>query len=850
MVNGVVIHKDFHSTPDLKKDPLVDDSGNSDGENSLRAAVSQENIKNAKNKGDELFKNSDLSDAIFKLNGADERIGSQRGYFTLPSRHKRMAIDPEGNYRSVSKIRPVKLHGAVAAPPPPEHPPPPPPDENGGVEEVRSPGGTVRSSFKPSDNAKLYASPENVQSVAYREPDVRSSPKKRSPTARANSMPPKPSRPQVLRRSSASEAPPASTAIETYTVNGVNYTTYTTFRSPITPDEVDAPSFSNRQFETPVIPEPDYDMSEVEYRQQYHDGSRRGSRSNGTTLERKKKKTVSFVINEEVAAKLQAGKTRRQESILKDPNRDRAEPCQHSRPILNNPFAKDPEKYTQPIDRIPTAKLRFDTPHQTVAQHQQQHPAMAPEVEKIRIEVPPKVPNKVQLNRSNSTAESGSNTSKVTLQKSLSFCADKTKAVKISVPATTAVSHPTENEILRVRSQLKPSRSFPNELTNNKQDKAEEADNSSSGVSSDHENQAAKYVTYLPVDGGAASTLEVGSAAPKANQQPTQPWGVDNVSESGSDDVSSERSWVLRAEQDNLGRNIVYMKKMLHPKLQAIFDKQPTGQKGANNDSLVSSVSSNSSSSSLGHHHQYSSQTLPHRHHQQKSDERSISQSLALINQHVSSLGEVNNLAGILDTTSISSGAAAAAVSSASQPAVLAPPPGFSDSETFSDTDSFSSNGSQTRFKSGSKTIETIQSLNNQLKETSSNILMTRSMGPCYGNASEPLKVQSAAPTKNRVTFAKTIMSVSTSDFDSMPAKKQQGQKEFRNKPLIGWTTVDVCDWLDSLFMPEYKPAFIQNEIDGFKLASITKSELETMGVIRVGHMMNIEKSLKRYLTA
>ena len=80
-------------------------------------------------------------------------------------------------------------------------------------------------------------------------------------------------------------------------------------------------------------------------------------------------------------------------------------------------------------------------------------------------------------------------------------------------------------------------------------------------------------------------------------------------------------------------------------------------------------------------------------------------------------------------------------------------------------------------------------------------------------------------------------------------SQQQQHQKEFRTKPLIGWTTTDVCDWLDSLFMPEYKPAFVQNEIDGFKLASITKSELESLGVIRVGHMLNIEKSLKRYLT-
>merc|ERR1711994_1003777 len=64
-------------------------------------------------------------------------------------------------------------------------------------------------------------------------------------------------------------------------------------------------------------------------------------------------------------------------------------------------------------------------------------------------------------------------------------------------------------------------------------------------------------------------------------------------------------------------------------------------------------------------------------------------------------------------------------------------------------------------------------------------------------------------------------------------SSSQQHQKEFRTKPLIGWSTTDVCDWLDSLFMPEYKPAFLQNDVDGFKLASITKSELESLGVIR-----------------
>ena len=30
-------------------------------------------------------------------------------------------------------------------------------------------------------------------------------------------------------------------------------------------------------------------------------------------------------------------------------------------------------------------------------------------------------------------------------------------------------------------------------------------------------------------------------------------------------------------------------------------------------------------------------------------------------------------------------------------------------------------------------------------------------------------------------------------------------QKEFRAKSVLDWSVSDVCDWLDSLFMPEYK---------------------------------------------
>ena len=342
---------------------------------------------------------------------------------------------------------------------------------------------------------------------------------------------------------------------ETYSVNGVSYTTYTTFRSPITPDEVDAPSFSGRGLfgggqelvsscggadDQPVIPEPDYDdrgapphnhqQQPLPPPLQPPPEIRMGSK----TLERsKKKKSVSFVDEVGMASvkpssinKVSRATTHlsshqphhhgSQDSILKDPSRQQQQEIQsHQKSILCNPFAANPEKYTQPINRIPTAKLKphpatapATMPPNSTSEPMSMPAAAAPA--KIRIEVPPVVPNK--LNRSNSTAgESSAAAQKVTLQKSLSFCADKSGsaaaaaaavAVKLNVSAhnpvvgsgsapTGSVAHPTENEILRVRSQLKPSRSFPNELKQ-QEAAANETDNSSSGVSSDHENQAAK----------------------------------------------------------------------------------------------------------------------------------------------------------------------------------------------------------------------------------------------------------------------------------------------------------------------------------------------------------------------
>lgn len=73
-------------------------------------------------------------------------------------------------------------------------------------------------------------------------------------------------------------------------------------------------------------------------------------------------------------------------------------------------------------------------------------------------------------------------------------------------------------------------------------------------------------------------------------------------------------------------------------------------------------------------------------------------------------------------------------------------------------------------------------------------------------------------------------------------------QKEFRFKLLQEWTANDIADWLDSLFLPEYKQRFSEAGITGAKLANMDSNDLMGLGVKQMGHRLNMERSLKRYL--
>ena len=48
--------------------------------------------------------------------------------------------------------------------------------------------------------------------------------------------------------------------------------------------------------------------------------------------------------------------------------------------------------------------------------------------------------------------------------------------------------------------------------------------------------------------------------------------------------------------------------------------------------------------------------------------------------------------------------------------------------------------------------------------------------------------------------------------------------------------TVDVGDWLRSLGLSEYEPAFRDNKIEGEVLPNLTGDDLKELGVASVGH--------------
>ena len=182
-----VIHKDYHSTPDLQSvQEKVEEQHDND--------VSQELDQFNRNAPRKIHSQEDLH-LLLKESASQVNL-HPAGYFTLP--HKRSS-------------------SAARSGPAPSHPPPPPPPpapisstqsrtltkSNSSDYAKVSPQkeqGPPASSFNPSSSARLYESPKDVANIAYSHnvPSNSVNKNKKSPT-RTNSLPSRP-RPMVLKR--------------------------------------------------------------------------------------------------------------------------------------------------------------------------------------------------------------------------------------------------------------------------------------------------------------------------------------------------------------------------------------------------------------------------------------------------------------------------------------------------------------------------------------------------------------------------------------------------------------------------------------------------------------------------
>ncbi|XP_023341633.1 SH3 and multiple ankyrin repeat domains protein 3 [Eurytemora carolleeae] len=922
-----------------------------------RRSVSQENLNSLHH-----TPHTDLKDG-----------SNHTGYYTLPSKGRRGQwagkedyLKEEEVYRTVTRIRPVQRRRGEPSPGTLSGTNP----DYAKVSPVTGPA----SSFKPAVNARLYESPKGIPDVAYKS-SVKSDDvgaKKRSPT-RTHSLPPRPSKPLVLKRV---EEPVGG--VERYKVNGVNYTTYTTFRSPLTPDtdtrfddEEDSSRTPTNELtpeedqETtysgypgpeppyqeypgpgtpepypgvypggvPHIPEPDYDISDLE---NCENGSYSGSDSSWrqdqeqfrdtATLrrnqrnERKKKKTVSFIMNQDIANIIHSsGTMTKKDSILKDTKHhvDVGEEPGCWRPTRRSPTKSVPPpptaKSTPPKSSLvkesmfatkkkPVVKGGVIPPHlEWEGGSLPAHPEWVEEPEyevwqpahpgndqrsvemtvqptltsnsKIRIEIgnqvqKPSTPTLAKsisfsnhLNPTNQANQTSPNHVKQTINhgKSSSPRTNSENNIDLKPRDHGSDSLINKSDIQKARSQLKSSRSLP--------DIVDEQDNSSSGVSSDQDiHQDSDFVTQLTVS--PLSLPPVPAGKPWGRSTDRWPRTTDDDSQSSgtgsshSDDLT-DKTWILQSEKDLNGRNMNMMSSK----------EKEMKREGSYNGLSVQSISGHSAvhSGSTLPSQQYNANTLrkepveiewsQENHYQNsaiklekslpqlgdhvnvrrpfRSDDRmsrsfcqesstlsrveslmtsgraqlkngmstsvldrcrTIDESLALINHYVKDLNQPELYEGVPPPPSSATPSLSICPSPRSDesPPLLAPPPGFSDSD----------------------------------------LSLTSDPGSEAGGGFQRFGASRVSRAINPAVSARERGTVDVKRINS----------DFRSRSLLEWSESDVCDWLDSLFIPEYKAAFRDSGVNGARLATLDNRDWERLGVVKIVHRLNILKSIKRYM--
>ena len=658
-----------------------------------------------------------------------------------------------GDYRAVKPCRPVysssTLPKRASSPhctaPPPNHPPPPPPPPSQMVrvdltkshsEYAVTAGGDparpttpVMSSFRPADNAKLYALPEDAKSVGYM-------------TLRPTSSSKKP----------ASPAPPASA--------GSSPSSSAAARSKSLPPRSVRPNVAVK------------------------------SATGSPTKQQHEEPRVNVIVNST--------------PLIPDPDYDSDEEIHHKN---NNHTAEIYARH--PI--------------------QQQHPPT-----RVRIEINQQPP---------SSPPGG-------LPKSQSFCAD----------------------ILKAKSQLKTSQSFPEELSDCQQQQQQPP------PPQDAEDA---YVTFVPVNNGKQSdTVPDHQAARNAS----------HVGGGGGGSGGARRVQT----HGNLTRHAVSLIQLPPPVENGESDQDERAhhsmdmaaeQDSVSTVSTLSSLSSNSSDRDTttvvenkpmagkkvtinGHWREEQSTVAKQRPNSTTDAERTIEESLQLIRRHVDELSGMNHRPtrksppGVPPPPQFEPPSGCRDVADGGDMFLPPPPPEFSDHHH---TSGYGYQMSRTLPKSMSsgQLRGTLGDADDVTSASSSSHFLNRRVierrlsddavvglsttTAAAGNRQSTVRVVATVPKK--VTFSSDVIDAETSRGmnQAPPQPAMMTMRHFSSKPLEEWTIHDTADWLDSLFLNEYKTTFMKRNIDGNQLLRINNELLMNLGVKRLGHRLNMEKSLKHY---
>uniref|UniRef100_A0A0P5I0W8 SH3 and multiple ankyrin repeat domains protein n=1 Tax=Daphnia magna TaxID=35525 RepID=A0A0P5I0W8_9CRUS len=240
--------------------------------------------------------------------------------------------------------------------------------------------------------------------------------------------------------------------------------------------------------------------------------------------------------------------------------------------------------------------------------------------------------------------------------------------------------------------------------------------------------------------------------------------------------------------------------------------------------------------------------------------ERTIEESLQLIRKHVDELSGMNRSPTKKTAPVVPPPPQfiEAVVSTDNEDSFLAPPPPeFSDAVTMTTT---------TTHKSGQRQLPKSMS-SGQLRDAlgdgsddavpisfSSHFLNRRmverrlsddALSSSSSSSNKPPTVRVVGTVPKKVSFSPDVIEAETTraGHQEMVATT----RKFPHKPMHEWTVHDTADWLDSIFLNEYKSIFMKRNMDGPSLMQINNETLMSMGIKRLGHRLNIEKSLKHY---